>query len=217
MLCGAELPITTEKYSVAEPVNKNRMEINMDPYQILGISPNASDEEVKNAYRRLSQQYHPDMYSGNSVMEEIANQKMADINAAYDKIMNMRRGAQASGSTFTDIRRLIESGRYTDADTMLENDRQDMSGEWNFLKGTVCLSRGWMNDAYTYYEKAVRLEPSNGEYRAAFNQMVNRRNGQMHGNPYNTNSGNMDTANCLCNACQCLMCTNCLCDCLNCV
>lgn len=39
------------------------------------------------------------------------------------------------------------------------------------LKGTVCLSRGWLNDAYSYYEKAVRIEPSNREYQAAFNQM----------------------------------------------
>ena len=62
-----------------------------DPYQVLGISPSASDEEVKEAYRKLSQQYHPDMQSGNSVMEDIANEKMADINAAYDEIMNQRR------------------------------------------------------------------------------------------------------------------------------
>ena len=47
-----------------------------DPYQVLGISPSASDEEVKEAYRKLSQQYHPDMQSGNSVMEDIANEKM---------------------------------------------------------------------------------------------------------------------------------------------
>lgn len=32
----------------------------MDPYQVLGISPNASDDEVKHAYRTLSKKYHPD-------------------------------------------------------------------------------------------------------------------------------------------------------------
>ena len=61
-----------------------------DPYKVLGISPQASDEEVKTAYRKLSQQYHPDHHA-DSVMEEIANQKMAEINAAYDQIMKAKR------------------------------------------------------------------------------------------------------------------------------
>lgn len=186
-----------------------------DPYQILGVSPNASDEEVKAAYRKLSQQYHPDLHSENSVMEDIANQKMSEINAAYDEIMNMRRSNAASSDPFIEIRRLIESGKYTDADSMLEHDRQDINAEWNFLKGTVCLSRGWMNDAYTYYEKAARLDPSNREYQAAFNQMRNRQAGHMYGNPYNQGNNRSRDADCLCNACQFLICTDCLCDCCN--
>lgn len=185
-----------------------------DPYQILRISPNSSDDEVKEAYRKLSQQYHPDLHSGNSVMEDIANQKMSEINAAYDEIMNMRRSGYTSANPFIEVRRMIESGRYTDADKILESDRQDTVAEWNFLKGTICLSRGWMNDAYTYYEKAARLEPSNGEYRAAYNQMMSKRNGNMQGNPYNTTGGGMNMSNCLCDACQCLICADCLCDCI---
>ncbi len=185
-----------------------------DPYQILGISPSASDEEVKAAYRRLSQQYHPDLQSGNSVMEDIANQKMSDINAAYDEIMNMRRSSGASANPYIEIRRMIESGNYTNADDALEGNRQDTSAEWNFLKGTVCMSRGWLNDAYTYYEKATRLEPSNREYQAAFNQMQNKRTGQMDGNPHTIGNDIFDIANCLSNACQCLICADCLCDCI---
>lgn len=186
-----------------------------DPYQILGISNNASDEEVKAAYRKLSQQYHPDLHSGNSVMEDIANQKMSEINAAYDEIMNMKRSGSNSLNPFIEIRRMIESGNYTDADTMLEGNRQDGNAEWNFLKGTICLSRGWMNDANTYYEKAARLDPSNREYQAAFNQIRNKQTGQMRGNPYNTGNNNQNNANCLCNACQFLICADCLCDCCN--
>ena len=184
-----------------------------DPYQILGISPNASDEEVKNAYRKLSQQYHPDLQSGNSVMEDIANQKMSEINAAYDEIMNIRRNS-TSVNPYIRIRQMIETGNYTNADNELEQNRRDSDAEWNFLKGTVCLSRGWLNDAYTYYEKASRLEPANREYQAAFNQMKNKRAGNMQGNPYNTGNPNQDPVNCLCNACQCLICADCLCDCI---
>lgn len=190
----------------------------MDPYQVLGVSPGASDEEIKTAYRRLTQLYHPDRQAGNKVMEEVATQKMTELNAAYDQIMNMRRSGMGAGSDlFAEARRLIESGSYTQADNILEGIRQDSSAEWNYLKGAVCLSRGWMNDAYSYFEKAVRLDPSKSEYRAAFDQIRNRQMGNMRGNPYSgRDGGGMDTANCLCNACQFLMCADCLCDCINC-
>ncbi|MGN0613877.1 MAG: DnaJ domain-containing protein [Porcipelethomonas sp.] len=192
-----------------------------DPYKVLGISPQATDDEVKSAYRRLSQQYHPDRQSA-GVMEDIANEKMAEINAAYDEIMNMRRSnfnhnsgaAQQTYSRYSEIRSLIEHGNYTSADNILEQNRNDSDAEWNFLKATVCLSRGWMNDAYTYYEKAVRIEPSNREYQMAYNQMRNKRNGQMQGNPYNTGNRVDNTANTLCQICQCMICADCLCDCI---
>ena len=55
-----------------------------DPYGVLGVSPSASDEEVKRAYRRLAKQYHPDMNPGDAE----AARKMQEINAAYDQIQN---------------------------------------------------------------------------------------------------------------------------------
>jgi|CZCB01.1.fsa_nt_gi molecular chaperone DnaJ len=60
-----------------------------DPYRVLGISETASDEEIKQAYRRLAKKYHPDTHPGDAEAE----QKMKEINAAYDEIMNRRRQA----------------------------------------------------------------------------------------------------------------------------
>ncbi len=64
-----------------------------DPYQVLGLSPGASDDEVKAAYRKLAQKYHPDLHPG----DEAAAQKMKEINAAYDQIKNPASASGPSG------------------------------------------------------------------------------------------------------------------------
>ena len=55
-----------------------------DPYKVLGVSPDASDEEIKKAYRRLAKKYHPDLNPG----DELAARKMKEVNAAYEQIKN---------------------------------------------------------------------------------------------------------------------------------
>ena len=66
-----------------------------DPYEVLGVSKNASDDEIKNAYRALARKYHPDNYADNP-LSDLASEKMKEINAAYDRI---KAGDTAGGST----------------------------------------------------------------------------------------------------------------------
>ena len=74
-----------------------------DPYEVLGVSPSASDEEVKKAYRDLARKYHPDNYQNNP-LADLAQEKMKDINEAYDAITRSRgsgsSGIHAGGSQF---------------------------------------------------------------------------------------------------------------------
>ena len=53
----------------------------MDAYRVLGVSRDASDEEIKSAYKKLATKYHPDNYVNNT-LEDLAAEKMKEINAA---------------------------------------------------------------------------------------------------------------------------------------
>ena len=64
-----------------------------DPYKVLGVSRDASDDEIKRAYRRLAKEYHPDRNPGDAA----AAQKMQQINAAYEQIKNPEKAQPAGG------------------------------------------------------------------------------------------------------------------------
>lgn len=64
-----------------------------DPYAVLGVSPSASDQEVKDAYRRLIRENHPDLLIAKGLPPELvanANRTMAAINAAFETVKRMR-------------------------------------------------------------------------------------------------------------------------------
>ncbi|MFA6948143.1 MAG: DnaJ domain-containing protein, partial [Eubacteriales bacterium] len=71
-----------------------------DPYKVLGVSPDATDDEVKKAYRDLARKYHPDTYVNNP-LADLAQEKMKEINEAYDEIQKMRASGAKNTSSQT--------------------------------------------------------------------------------------------------------------------
>ena len=191
-----------------------------DPYKVLGVSRDATDEEVKKAYRDLARKYHPDNYVDNP-LSDLVQEKMKEINEAYDEIQKQRAEGKKSGDEgntnntqagiFYHTRELINAGNFTDADILLDSIvNSDRNAEWNFLKGCVLTQRGWFFDAQKFFETACYLEPNNAEYRAALNNI--RSNASQYGRGYRTATTNTGGCN-MCNACTGLLCADCLCEC----
>jgi len=193
-----------------------------DPYKVLGVSPSASEEEIKAAYRELARKYHPDSYAGNP-LSDLALERMQEINEAYDQIMAARRSNAGAGgrsthasSQFSDIRRLINSGRVTEAEELLDGVPQQLrDAEWYFLKGSVQHSRGWLEEAYENINRACSMNPGNQEYQAARNQLQWQR---QTGQPAGYKQVRMQTGCCpggsCCDLCATLYCADCCCECM---
>ncbi len=195
-----------------------------DPYQILGVSPDATEEELKQAYRALARKYHPDNYA-DSPLADLAEEKMKEINQAYDEIKQRRAGASSKGNPkgsathgdtqYYEVRRLINLGQFARADMLLEGvTSNERNAEWHFLKGCLLFRRGWYYDAQRQFETACQMDPENEEYRSALQQM--HASSATYGKGYGRKARTEDTccAACdACNLCEALICADCCCEC----
>lgn len=160
-----------------------------DPYQVLGVSPSASDDEVKAAYRALAKKYHPDRNNGSPEAEK----KMMQINDAYAQIVEMRKngGQQSYGGyqygygygyggsgqaqqympQYDEVRRQLQYGQYQTAMQLLEQ-MNTQTAEWYYL---VARARQGLGDdiaALNFARQAVNMEPNNFEYLSFLQQMT---------------------------------------------
>ena len=158
-----------------------------DPYKVLGVSSNASDEEIKKAYRKLAMKYHPDRNPG----DQEAAKKMQEINAAYDQIKNPdsyhRTGGQSggyggyggygydpfggawqqrtqSGDQYQQAAyNYIQFGRYREALNVLNNS-SERNARWYYLSALANDGVGNQVTALEHIRRAISMEPDNPEY-----------------------------------------------------
>ena len=206
-----------------------------DPYSILGVSPGASDEEVKTAYRNLARRYHPDNYDDSNPLKELAKEKMQEINAAYDEIQRDRTSTGSSNSSdnsyrysssgasagiYATIRQKINERKYREAEDLLGSVGEfDRTADWHFLNSVCLMQRGKTADAMRELEIACSMDPSNAEYQKAkemFNNTANGYGSTYYGGGYYDNGPRRQrsSADDACDCCANLICLDCLCECL---
>ena len=157
-----------------------------DPYKVLGVSPDASDEEIKRAYRRLAKKYHPDLNPG----DKVAAQKMQEVNAAYEQIKDPDKfrqqqssnsygsyydpfggyrqqqsygGAEQGDSYQQAAFRYIQFRRYREALNALSNSTE-RNARWYYLSAIANDALGNQVTALEHAKRAVSMDPSNPEY-----------------------------------------------------
>ncbi len=192
-----------------------------DPYSVLGVSPSASDDEVKSAYRALAKKYHPDNYINNP-LADLAQEKMKEINEAYDAIEKMRKGnskaysgsysqSSSTNAAYAQIRQAISAGNIMLAEQLLSSC-SNHDAEWNFLMGSVMIRKGWFSEARRYIDTACSMDPSNSEYNYARAQLLNMQNSP-RGQATAAGMSSYDCCTSLLCAELCCDSTPCFCDC----
>jgi molecular chaperone DnaJ len=170
-----------------------------DPYKVLGVSRDASDEDIKRAYRRLAKKYHPDLNPG----DQEAARKMQEVNAAYEQIKNPEKaqqgpagsyggptggygydpfgfggfGSRSYGSYSADqyqqgAEMYIRWGRYREALQILQNSTEH-NARWYYLSALANDGLGNQVTALEHIRRAVSMEPDNAEYLRALEQIEN--------------------------------------------
>ena len=138
----------------------------MDPYKVLGVSPNASKDEIKKAYKNILEEYA----LGNSTIDSrpLAEGIIKDANMAYDVLVN--------GNLYKEIRSYIDNDNIPVAESKLNLLDLKNSAEWNYLMGFVYFKKGWFDIGLQHILKSTELDPLNEEYSATLKTIRNRSN-----------------------------------------
>ena len=206
-----------------------------DPYEVLGVSRGASDDEIKKAYRAKCKRWHPDLNPNDPTAEE----HFKEVQAAYDAITKGdtgpqmggnpyggyqqqsynrqsygqqgygQQGASYSGSDSPEMqaaRNFVVNGRYAEARRVLDG-MTGRNARWYYLSSLANQGLGNRIDALQDARRAVQLDPGNTEYQMHLRRMQNP------GQTYRTTQATYTSPGGLMQWCWSMILLNLLCNC----
>lgn len=205
----------------------------MDPYEVLGISHNATDQEVKKAYRALSRKYHPDA-NVDKPDAKMYEEKFKQIQQAYQTIMDERQSGgsgrgydrfqgRSNAAGYGDENNIhmqaainfIRNSRFTEAIHVLDGIK-NRNADWYYAAAVAHSGAGNNATAIQYARTAAQMEPNNYEYQRLVQQLESPGFSYQHMQQPYMSSGSWDDSGCLrCCAANLIlnMLLNCCCHC----
>ncbi|MBF1014430.1 MAG: J domain-containing protein [Lachnospiraceae bacterium] len=182
----------------------------MNPYEVLGVSRNASIDEIKKAYKELSRKYHPDSYVGNP-LSSLAEEKFKQVQEAYDAIMKEKNGDfnytdnynnsgyyNGESGEMAEVYNLLGRRAYSQALSLLDS-MPNRNAKWYYYSAIAQVGLGNNLRGMEYARMAVSMEPNNIEYQNLVNRLSfqGNRYGEVR-NVYRGGRSGFDDASDLC-------------------
>ena len=182
----------------------------MNPYEVLGVSRNASIDEIKKAYKELSRKYHPDSYVGNP-LSSLAEEKFKQVQEAYDAIMKEKNGDynyagnynnngynNSESGEMAEVYNLLGRRAYSQALSLLDS-MPNRNAKWYYYSAIAQVGLGNNLRGMEYARMAVSMEPNNIEYQNLVNRLSfqGNRYGEVR-NVYRGGRSGFDDASDLC-------------------
>ena len=214
--------------------------MNKQYYDLLGITEDATDEEIAARYEELKKKYSEERFLEGEAGNEAAK-LLSRVEVAYAEIMSERkekRSAENADSSYAKVEQFIRDGKINEAQGALD-EFNERPAEWHYLQSVVFYKKNWMNESKKQLELAVDLEPENEKYKRSLENMKKKidgtnafrqnSSGQNAQDGRNANAGGQQdyatqrtyqqdqtaaAADGCCTACQCAICADCCCECL---
>ena len=194
-------------------------------YEILGVTENATDEEIYARYVELRERYSEERWLDGEAGNQAAR-NLTKLETAYREIQEERKEKQKNTSgenSFEEISRLLRENNLSAAQSRLD-DCNERNAEWHYLQAVLFYKKNWTNDSKKQLEIAMQMEPDNIKYRSAYGKLNAKNEYQQQAasqtqNPYtNYNGMPMDggdqmggsaCSNCI-SCCYTYLCIDCL-------
>lgn len=145
-----------------------------NPYLILNIRENATDDEIESAYFKLRRKYSEDRFLPGEE-GRLAAEKLSELDQAYEDIKRLKiekTSFQNYGSAFGEVERLIKAGELEKAQQMLDN-MSERGAEWHYLQSIIFYRKNWFTESLKQLQFAISIDPQNTKYSDAHIRLKN--------------------------------------------